>query len=92
MGLGGTDVAIETAEIALLADDLARLPQLLGLSRRALGAIRQNLVFSLGVLALAVGLAIPGILSPVTGALLHELSSIPVIANSARLIAVGERR
>jgi Zn2+/Cd2+-exporting ATPase len=88
MGLGGTDVAIETAEIALLSDDLAKLPHLLSLSRRAMRAIRQNLIFSLGVLAIAVGLAIPGILSPVTGALLHELSSIPVIANSARLIGV----
>jgi Zn2+/Cd2+-exporting ATPase len=51
-----------------------------------MSAIGQNLVFSLGVLALAVGLTIPGILNPVSGALLHELSSIPVIANSARLI------
>jgi Zn2+/Cd2+-exporting ATPase len=91
MGLAGTDVAIETAEIALLADDLTKLPHLLGLSRQAMRAIRQNLVFSLGVLALAVGLAIPGILSPVTGALLHELSSIPVIANSARLIGLRDR-
>lgn len=91
MGLAGTDVAIETAEIALLSDDLAKLPHLLGLSRQAMRAIRQNLVFSLGVLAIAVGLAIPGILSPVTGALLHELSSIPVIANSARLIGVKDR-
>ncbi len=88
MGLAGTDVAIETAEIALLSDDLSKLPHLLHLSRRAMRAIRQNLIFSLGVLAIAVGLAIPGILSPVTGALLHELSSIPVIANSARLIGV----
>lgn len=88
MGLAGTDVAIETAEIALLSDDLAKLPHLLRLSRRAMRAIKQNLMFSLGVLAIAVGLAIPGILSPVTGALLHELSSIPVIANSARLIGV----
>jgi Zn2+/Cd2+-exporting ATPase len=91
MGIAGTDVAIETAEIALLSDDLAKLPHLLGLSRQAMRAIRQNLVFSLGVLAIAVGLAIPGILSPVTGALLHELSSIPVIANSARLIGVKDR-
>jgi Zn2+/Cd2+-exporting ATPase len=88
MGLAGTDVAIETAEIALLSDDLSKLPHLLSLSRQAMRAIRQNLAFSLGVLAIAVGLAIPGILSPVTGALLHELSSIPVIANSARLIGV----
>jgi Cd2+/Zn2+-exporting ATPase len=91
MGLAGTDVAIETAEIALLSDDLDRLPHLLGLSRRAMRAITQNLIFSLGVLAFAVGLAIPGILSPVTGALLHELSSLPVIANSARLIGLRER-
>lgn len=91
MGLAGTDVAIETAEIALLSDDLSKLPHLLSLSRQAMRAIRQNLAFSLGVLAIAVGLAIPGILSPVTGALLHELSSIPVIANSARLIGVKAR-
>lgn len=91
MGLAGTDVAIETAEIALLSDDLAKLPHLLGLSRQAMRAIKQNLVFSLTVLAIAVGLAIPGILSPVTGALLHELSSIPVIANSARLIGAREQ-
>lgn len=91
MGLGGTDVAIETAEIALLSDDLTKLPHLLSLSRQAMRAIKQNLIFSLSVLAIAVGLAIPGILSPVTGALLHELSSIPVIANSARLIGIKER-
>jgi len=91
MGLGGTDVAIETAEIALLSDDLAKLPHLLSLSRRAMRAIKQNLIFSLSVLTIAVGLAIPGILLPVTGALLHELSSLPVIANSARLISIKER-
>jgi Cd2+/Zn2+-exporting ATPase len=91
MGLAGTDVAIETAEIALLSDDLAKLPHLLSLSRRAIRAIKQNLIFSLSVLAIAVGLAIPGILLPVTGALLHELSSLPVIANSARLIGIKEQ-
>src|SRR5712691_8716849 len=91
MGLGGTDVAIETAEIALLSDDLTKLHHLLSLSRQAMRAIKQNLIFSLSVLAIAVGLAIPGFLLPVTGALLHELSSIPVIANSARLIGIKER-
>ena len=91
MGLAGTDVAIETADIALLSDDLSKLPHLLTLSRQAIRAIHQNLVFSLGVLAIAVGLTIMGILTPITGALLHELSSIPVIANSARLIGLRER-
>jgi Cd2+/Zn2+-exporting ATPase len=91
MGIAGTDVAIETADIALLADDLAKLSHLLGLSKQAIRAIKQNLIFSLGVLAAAVGLTIPGILNPVSGALLHELSSIPVIANSARLIRLREK-
>jgi Cd2+/Zn2+-exporting ATPase len=86
MGAGGTDLAIETADISLLADELSRLPHLLDLSREALKAIRQNLAFSLGVLGVAVVLTVPGILTPISGALLHELSSIPVIANSARLI------
>ena len=91
MGLVGTDVAIETAEIGLLSDDLSKLPHLLGLSQKAMRAINQNLIFSLGVLAIAVGFTIPGILTPVTGALLHELSSIPVIANSALLIRLKEK-
>ena len=91
MGLAGTDVALETADVALLSDDLGKLPHLASLSQDALKAIRQNLAFSLGVLAIAVALTIPGILHPVTGALLHELSSIPVIMNSARLIARRSR-
>jgi hypothetical protein len=66
------------------------LPHLLSLSRQAIRAIKQNVIFSLGVLAIAIGLALVGVLSPVTGALLHELSSIPVIANSARLIGLRD--
>jgi Cd2+/Zn2+-exporting ATPase len=88
MGLIGTDLAIETAEITLLSDDLSKLPHLIHLSRQAMRAIQQNLVFSLGVLIIAVLLTIVGILTPVTGALVHELSSIPVIINSARIISI----
>jgi Cd2+/Zn2+-exporting ATPase len=80
MGLAGTDLAIETAAITLLSDDLSKLPHLINLSRQALQAIRQNLAFSLGILAIAVVLTTFGILTPVTGALLHEFSSIPVIS------------
>lgn len=90
MGVTGTDLALETAQVALLSDDLSKLPHLLGLSQQAMRAIRQNLAFSLAVLAIAVGLTVAQILHPVTGALLHELSSIPVIANSARLIGRRE--
>jgi Zn2+/Cd2+-exporting ATPase len=86
MGLTGTDVAIETAEVGLLSDDLSKIPYLINISRKAIHTIWQNVVFSLSVLSVAVILTIPGILTPITGALLHELSSIPVIMNSARLI------
>lgn len=91
MGIAGTDVAIETADVGLLSDDLSKMPHLIMVSRKAITTIKHNLVFSLGVLAIAVALTVPGILTPVTGAMLHELSSIPVIANSMRLIAYGPK-
>ncbi|NLH22388.1 MAG: cation-translocating P-type ATPase [Methanothrix sp.] len=91
MGIAGTDVAIETADIGLLSDDLSKMPHLILVSRKAIKTIKHNLIFSLGVLALAVALTVPGILTPITGALLHELSSIPVIVNSMRLIAYGPK-
>ena len=87
MWLSDTDVAIETAEIGLLSDDLSNLPHLIVLSSKAIKTIKYNLIFSLGVLITAIILTIPGILTPITGALLHELSSMPVIINSVRLIA-----
>lgn len=86
MGLTGTDVAIETAEVGLLSDDLSKISYLISISKKAINTIWQNVAFSLSILSMAVILTIPGILTPVTGALLHELSSIPVIMNSARLI------
>ena len=91
MGQAETDLAIETAEITLLSDDLSRIPHLVLLSRRAMRAIRQNLAFSLGVFSDRYPPTVFGVLPLVMGALLHELSSIPVIANSARLIGVGSR-
>ena len=63
MGATGTDLALETADVELLRDDLDRLPHLLDLSHTALRAIRQNLAFSLLILAGAVALTIPGILT-----------------------------
>nr|WP_255352010.1 cation-translocating P-type ATPase [Methanosarcina sp. Kolksee] len=91
MGLTGTDVAIETAEVGLLSDDLLKIPYLISVSKKAISTIWQNVVFSLSILSMAVILTIPGILTPVTGALLHELSSIPVIMNSARLITYSPK-
>jgi Cd2+/Zn2+-exporting ATPase len=86
MGLAGTDLALETADIGLMADEIERLPQIVGLSRQALGVIRQNVVFSMGMNVLSVVLGGFGIIGPVVGALVHELSALPVLANSSRLI------
>ena len=86
MGLAGTDVALETAKIGLMADEIERIPQVIDLSRQALKTIRQNVIFSMSMNVLAVALGGLGIIGPVAGALMHEASALPVLANSARLI------
>jgi Cd2+/Zn2+-exporting ATPase len=86
MGLAGTDVALETADIGLMADEIERIPQIIGLSRQALGVIRQNVIFSMSINVISVVLGGFGIIGPVVGALMHETSALPVLANSARLI------
>ncbi|MBI5125434.1 MAG: heavy metal translocating P-type ATPase, partial [Planctomycetes bacterium] len=60
MGTAGTDTALETADIALMTDDLTRIPFALGLSRQTLGVIKQNIVFAIGVKAVFLGLAAVG--------------------------------
>ena len=86
MGLAGTDVALETADIGLMADEIERIPQIIDLSRSALRVIRQNVIFSMGMNLLSVVLGGFGIIGPVVGALMHETSALPVLANSVRLI------
>jgi len=86
MGLAGTDLALETADIGLMADEIERLPQIIKLSQKALSVIRQNVVFSMSMNVLSVFLGSFGIIGPVVGALMHELSALPVLANSSRLI------
>ena len=86
MGAAGSDVALETADVALMADDLRNLPFAVGLSRNTRSIIRQNLWVSLGmvvflipatVLGLKIGLAV----------LFHEGSRILVVVNALRLLA-----
>ena len=86
MGKAGTDVAIETADIALMTDDLTRIPEAVVLSRRVLRVIRQN-VWVFGVFLNFAGIiaATTGQLAPITAAFLHNVGSIAVVLNSARL-------
>jgi Cd2+/Zn2+-exporting ATPase len=86
MGMAGTDVALETAGIGLMQDEIERVPHLVGLSRQTLRVIRQNVTFSMSINVLSVLLGSFGIIGPVAGALMHEFSALPVLANSARLI------
>jgi Cd2+/Zn2+-exporting ATPase len=87
MGLAGTDLALETADIGLMADEIERLPQIIALSRKTLSVIRQNVIFSMGMNVIAVILGGFGIIGPVIGAVMHELSALPVLANSSRMIS-----
>ncbi|MFM9329056.1 heavy metal translocating P-type ATPase [Paenibacillus mesotrionivorans] len=87
MGAAGTDVAIESADMALMADDLKMVPVTLDLSRRALGIIKQNIwVFAVAVNIVGIALASSGYLSPIAAAVVHNASSIFVVLNSARLL------
>ena len=89
MGAAGSDVALETADVALMADDLSNLPFAVGLSRRTRGIIRQNLFVSLGVVALLVPATIMGLgIGPAVA--LHEGSTLLVVFNALRLLAYRE--
>src|SRR5690606_10584260 len=86
MGAAGTDAALETADMALMADDLEQLPAALDLSRRALAIIRQNVVFSLAVKALALVLLAAGQLSLWLAIAADTGASLVVILNGLRLL------
>lgn len=86
MGGAGTDVALETADVVLMADDLAKLPYAMALSRRTRQTIRQNLTFSLAVIATLVTAALTiGIPLPL-GVVGHEGSTVIVVLNGLRLL------
>ena len=86
MGLAGSDVALETADIGLMTDGIERIPQIIAISHQALRAIRQNVIFSMSWNVLSVVLSSFGVIGPVVGAIMHELSALPALANSARII------
>ena len=88
MGAAGSDVALETADVALMADDLNNLPFAVGLSRKASRIIRQNLCFSLGMVAFLVPATVMG-LQMGAAVLFHEGSTILVVINALRLLRYG---
>ena len=87
MGGAGTAVALETADVALMGDDLGKLPFAVGLSRQARRVIRQNLYVSLGVIALLIVATVTGVVGIGPAVVAHEGSTLVVIANALRLLA-----
>jgi Cd2+/Zn2+-exporting ATPase len=91
MGAAGSDVALETADVALMADDLSKLPFTVGLGRQTRRIIRQNLFVSLGVVAFLVPATILGLgIGPAVA--LHEGSTLLVVFNALRLLAWRDPR
>jgi Cd2+/Zn2+-exporting ATPase len=89
MGGAGTAAALETADVALMGDDLGRLPFAIGLSRTARGIIKQNLFVSLGVILLLVVATTTGLVGIGGAVVMHEGSTLVVIANALRLLRYG---
>lgn len=90
MGAAGSDVAIHSASIALLNSNLDRIPFLVDLSRRTIAVIRQNMAIGGLFIVVFMALAGAGLVSPVFAALLHVVSGLAVVFNSARLVRCGE--
>lgn len=86
MGKTGTDVAIETADVILMTEDLTKIPHLIKSSRRTLFTIQQNFFGTLFIDGLGFILAFAGFLNPLLAAIIHVSSELVFIVNSARLI------
>lgn len=90
MGAAGSDVALETADVALMADDLRNLPFAVGLSRHTRAVIRQNVFVSLGIVAVLVPATIFG-LGIGAAVAVHEGSTLLVVFNALRLLAYHDK-
>ena len=90
MGLSGSDIATNSAGVALVNDDLSRVPFLIELARKTRGVVGQNLAASIIIAAIGLGLAATGSLGLVFAAFYHVIGDVFVIGNSFRLIRFGE--
>jgi Zn2+/Cd2+-exporting ATPase len=91
MGGAGTAAALETADVALMGDDLSRLLYAVELSRKANAIIRQNLGIALGVIVVLAVFAVAGVVRIGPAVFFHEGSTLVVIFNALRLLAFEGR-
>jgi Cd2+/Zn2+-exporting ATPase len=92
MGAGGSDVALETADVVLMSSDLSRLPYAAGLSRRAMSVVGQNLTFALAVIVTLIFSAFLNFVTLPLGVVGHEGSTVIVVLNGLRLLGFRPRR
>ncbi len=85
MGARGTEVALETADIALMSDDIGKLPLLIALGRRMLFIIKMNIAFGLVFNLVSVLAGASGLLTPIMGAVVHNIGSVLVVLSSASI-------
>jgi Cd2+/Zn2+-exporting ATPase len=91
MGAAGSDVAIHSASIALMNNNLNRIPFLVRLSRATFSVVRQNMAFAVLYILVFGTMSVMGTLPPMVAAILHAVSSVVVVFNSARLVREGEQ-
>ena len=91
MGVAGTDVALETADVVLTSDDLTKVAYAITLGRRSLAVVKQNLVFALGVIVTLVVADLLGRINLPAGVVGHEGSTLLVTLNGLRLLGVRRR-
>jgi Cd2+/Zn2+-exporting ATPase len=89
MGRTGTAVALETADVVLMDDEVEKLPAAIQLARRAMRIVHQNVALSLAAIVVLVGCALAGRLSLTAGLLLNEGTALLIIANGLRLLRPG---
>ncbi len=90
MGAIGSDVAVQSASVALMNNDLRRVPFLFWLSRRARAIMTQNLLFGLAFVFGGLYLSTIGVVTPIKAAILHSAGTLLIVFNSARLVRSGE--
>ena len=92
MGAAGSDAAIEAADVALMADDLGKVLEVIRISRKAMRISRQNIIFAIVVLTILIPSAVAGIIGITLAVIIHETSELLAVANGLRAGSVNPER
>lgn len=92
LGTGASGLAIQSADVATVDNDPRRVPEMIELSKKTMRVLRKNLAFTVGINVAGIALAAARLISPVTAALIQNISTLGVIVNSSRLLKEGRAR